>query len=109
MTNWQEIIVALGSAGIGGVLLKVGESWLTRSKEKSEHARALRDELRGEAATLRGEITALKAQLKEAEKELDDMRKKYWDIFTEYKVFKIHVQQILIKNGLDPAEFESGG
>lgn len=106
MTNWQEIVVALGSAGIGGILLKLGESWLSRSKDKSEQARLLRDELRGEATNLRAEISTLKSQLKEAEQELDDMRTKYWEIFTEYKVFKIHVQQILIKHGLDPKEFE---
>lgn len=103
--NWQDIIVALGSAGLGGILLKMAESWLNRSKQKNEHDRALRDELRSEASALKAEILTLKEKLKQAEKELDEMREKYWDIYTEYKIFKLHVQRILVSYGIDPAEF----
>ena len=102
---WQEIAGALGAAGVGGIVLKLGESWLTRSKQKSEQDRALRDELRTEANSLRAEIALLKTQLKEAEAELDKMKEKYWSIYMEYNQFKLYVQQTLVKYGVDLEEF----
>jgi hypothetical protein len=97
-----EIWIALISAASTGVVLKIVEAWLSRSKNKNEQDKQFRDELRGEAATLRAEIEEIKKELKATEQELDDWRTKYWTLFMEYKTFQIEVSGILIDNGINP-------
>lgn len=104
MSSWPEIAVALASAATGGGLLKIMESWLTRTKMKSEQDKQFRDELRTEAGILRIQIDAIKAELKQTEKELDEWKSKYWDLFLQYKTFQIEVSSLLIQNGISPKE-----
>lgn len=105
MSNWQDIGIALVTALTGATGIKLIEAWLGRSKAKSEQDKMFRDELRTEAANLRIQLDALRAELKETEKELDGWKEKYWDIYMQYRTFKIEVQNILIQNGLSPDLF----
>lgn len=104
MSAWADVITAVVAAISGGGLLKIGEAWLSRSKQKTEQDKQFRDELRAEAQSLRDQIKSLKDELKDAEKELDDFKEKYWQIFTEYQQFKLEVYGILLKNGIKPED-----
>lgn len=101
MSSWQDILLALSTAGVGGGALKLSEMWLNRSKTKGDQDKQFRDELRGEATTLRSQIETLKAELKATEQEMDQWKQKYWTLFQEYNLFKAEVANILVKNGLD--------
>lgn len=102
MSAWPDVLTAVVAAISGGGLLKLIETWLSRSKFKSEQDKQFRDELRAEAESLREQIKGLKEELKTAEKELDDFKEKYWKIYTEYKQFRLEVYGILLKNGIQP-------
>jgi uncharacterized protein YlxW (UPF0749 family) len=102
MSAWPDVLTAVLAAISGGGLLKFAETWLSRSKQKSEQDKQFRDELRQEAAYLREQIKGLKDELKTAEKELDDFKEKYWKVYTEYKHFRLEVYSILLKNGIQP-------
>lgn len=101
MSSWQDILLALSTAGVGGGVLKISEMWLNRSKSKGDQDKQFRDELRGEATSLRAQIETLKAELNQVEEELDAWKNKYWDLFQTYNLFKAQVANILIQNGLD--------
>ena len=101
MSNWQDIFVALSAAGVGGGVLKMTELWLNRSKTKGETDQKYREELRNESASLRDQIEGLKTEIKEKEREIDDWRTKFWNLYTEYSVFKIQVANILTQNNVD--------
>lgn len=102
MSATVDVITALGAAGIGGLLIKVVEAWLSKSNVKQSQDKELREELRTSATALRAEIDALKAELKETEKVLDHWREAYWKVFMEFRMFQLEVRAILVKNGIDP-------
>lgn len=104
MSAWPDVLTAVLAAVSGGGLLKFVETWLSRSKQKTEQDKQFRDELRAEAESLRNQIKGLKDELKTAEKELDEFKEKYWQIFTEYQQFKLEVYGILMKNGIKPED-----
>lgn len=110
MSSFTELIgnadiwKAIGAALAGGGLIKYVESWLNKSKYKSEADKADRDERRAEAEGLRNQITSLKKELQVTEEEIDVWKVKYWKIYTEYQQFKLTIYRILIQNGIDPEE-----
>lgn len=99
-----DVWKAVGAAVAGGGLLKYVESWLTRSRYKSEQDKAFRDEKRQEADDLRKRIDELQVKLNEAEAEIDLWRIKYWQIYTAYQQFKLNAYAILLENGIKPAD-----
>lgn len=103
MSSWQDILLALSTAGVGGGVLKMSEMWLNRSKTKGDQDKQFRDELRSESVTLRAEIESLKAELKNTEEEMDKWKIKYWDLYQQYAMFRIEISNILIRNGIDTA------
>lgn len=103
MSSWQDILLALSTAGVGGGALKLSEMWLNRSKTKGDQDKQFRDELRSESATLRAQIELLKAELRTTEEELDAWKVKYWDLYQQYAMFRIEISNILIRNGIDTA------
>jgi len=109
MNNMQTILTALLSALTGGGLLKFLEFWLTRSKQKTETDRSIRDELRASAEGLRREHDDLKKELKAVETELDAWKIKYWDTYMAYSQFKLQVLNILLQNGIKPEDVLPGG
>jgi hypothetical protein len=90
------------SAATGGGLLRIVDTWLTRSKLKNDASKQLRDEARAEATSLKEELNYFREKLREKEKDIDDWRKKFWDLDTEYRMFKLTVGALLIKAGYDP-------
>lgn len=66
-------LIALIGTIFGGAGLKIIESWLTRSKERKDDARELRDELRIQ-------INVQNERIAELEKEADDWQSKYYDL-----------------------------
>ncbi len=99
-----DVWKAVGAAVAGGGLLKYVESWLTRSRYKSEQDKAFRDEKRQEADALRKRIEELQIKLREAELEIDDWRLKYWGIYSTYQQYKLNVYAILLENGIKPVD-----
>jgi hypothetical protein len=104
INSWPDVVTALSAAGFGGIILKIIESWLGRSKTKSQQDKQYRDELRSESSVLRGEVEQLKAKIKDSEAQFDKLREKYWGIYMEYRMFQIEVTNILVKNNIDPRE-----
>lgn len=67
-------VIALIGTVMGGVGLKVAESWLGRNKVRVDDAARMRDELRLQVTALREENKALEAQV-------DEWRAKYYEVY----------------------------
>lgn len=67
-------LVALVGTIMGGVGLKLTESWLAKGKVKVDDAARMRDELRLQITTLREENKTLEAQV-------DEWRAKYYEVY----------------------------
>lgn len=104
MSGWVDVGTAAVTALAGGGLIKLVESWLSKSKYKTDQDKAFRDEKRVEADDLRKQIDALKKELKVAEDDLDVFKVKYWDIYTAYQTFQLTVYAILVKHNIDPID-----
>lgn len=102
VNSWPEIITAVGSAGFGGIIIKMVESWLGRARFKAEQDRQLREELRAEIVDLRKEVDTLRTKVKEREDQLYELRDKYWSVSLKFRMFQMEISNILIKNGIDP-------
>jgi uncharacterized coiled-coil DUF342 family protein len=73
----NETIIALVAAMFGGVGLKVIEKVLSRSAERADVAKDIRDELREELGHLKHEIVELAERL-------DKWRKQYYDLLSAF-------------------------
>lgn len=69
--------IALIGTLFGGVVLKVTEHWLGRTKSTSDDAKQIREELRSQ-------ITSQKDEIKQLEDEVNEWRSKYYDLRDEY-------------------------
>lgn len=65
--------IALIGTIFGGIGLKFAEKWLGRSKERTDDAAQIRDELRIE-------ITSQRAEIKELELEVERWRTEYYNL-----------------------------
>lgn len=76
-----EAWIAVVSATIGGVGVKLVEVFASRPAREFEQATAIREELRLELATVRGEMTRYSI-------ELDQWREKYFSLLAEHVKLK---------------------
>lgn len=90
--------IALIGTLFGGVVLKVTEKYLGRSKEKKDDAKEIRAELRDTVKDQRQEI-------KDLEDEVNEWRSKYYDLRDSYMNIKTELTLALgsIKNKDTPA------
>lgn len=82
--------IALIGTLCGGLGLKVIEHWLGKSKEKSDEATKIRDELREQ-------IDDLRAEVRELETERDKYRNEYYDLMQKYSTVYFELQEALAK------------
>lgn len=75
--------VALMGTIFGGAGLKIIESWLSKSKERSTEAQSMRDELRKEIDALRAQLDKADEEEKRLEAQIEDWRSKYYDLRDE--------------------------
>lgn len=124
MLDWNNIlisIIALLSAAISTIGLKLVERWLNKSKDKDSSQLEMRNELRTDIASKVEEIERLKAEIAAMEKEIDEWRKKYYEIVEAYLKLKYSYDgQLLGMKGSDdehhgpdpdagPADHPDGG
>lgn len=69
--------IALAGTLLGGVGLKVTESWLGRAKQKSDDALVIRKELRDEVAGLKIEINSIETERDKYRNDYYDLREKH--------------------------------
>ena len=82
--------IALIGTLFGGVVLKVTEHWLGKTKTAADDAKAIREELRSQ-------ITSQKAEIKELEDEVNEWRSKYYDLRDSYIKVQTELQIALEK------------
>lgn len=80
--------IALIGTLFGGVVLKVTEKWLGRTKEAQTEAKGIRDELRTT-------VNEQKSEIKELEEEADAWRDKYYDLRDSYMKIQTELQIVL--------------
>lgn len=85
-------VVALIGTIMGGVGLKVVESWLGKNRVKIDDAAKIRDELRLEIGSLKSEITALRAENKQLENDVDKWRNEYFNMYADIVAVKTELQ-----------------
>lgn len=76
-------LVALLGTVFGGAGLKIIESWLNKTKERSTEAQTMRDELRREIDSLRLQLDRGDGEEKRLEALVEDWREKYYDLRDE--------------------------
>lgn len=69
--------IALIGTLFGGVVLKVTEHWLGRTKTATNDAKAIREELRSQ-------VTSQKDEINQLEDEVNEWRSKYYDLRDSY-------------------------
>lgn len=88
-------VVALIGTVMGGVGLKVAESWLGKNRVKITDAQQIRDELRLELVTLR-------AENKQLNSDVDKWQREYYDLREKVIQYRTH----MVVHGLDPPDEE---
>lgn len=91
MLDWNSILVsgiALLSAAISTIGLKLVERWLNKSKDKDTSQLEMRNELRGDLKERLAEIDKLKVEIENLDKAVDEWRKKYYDVYEAYLKLK---------------------
>lgn len=78
------VYIGFAATVFGGAGLKVVESLLSKSKDKADDAREIRDELRLEISALREQVKENSATQDELEKEIESWRGKYYELFVEH-------------------------
>lgn len=69
--------IALIGTLFGGIVLKVTEHWLGKTKSQSDDAKQIREELRSQ-------ITSQKEEIRSLEDEVNEWRSKYYDLRDSY-------------------------
>lgn len=82
--------IALIGTLFGGVVLKVTEHWLGKTKSQSDDAKQIREELRTQ-------ITSQKEEIKSLEDEVNEWRSKYYDLRDSYIKVQTELQIALEK------------
>jgi len=77
--------IALIGTVVGGVVLKVSETWLARGRVQKDDARVIREELRSTVTTQREDI-------RELEDEVNEWRSKYYDLRDSYMKVQTELQ-----------------
>lgn len=89
--DWSSVVVsaiALLSAAISTIGLKLVERWLNKSKDKDTSQLEMRNELRGDLKERLAEIDKLKVEIESLDKAVDEWRKKYYDVYEAYLKLK---------------------
>lgn len=77
MIHLDPAWIALIGTLFGGVVLKLTEHWLGRTKTAADDAKSMREELRSQ-------ITSQKEEIKSLEDEVNEWRSKYYDLRDSY-------------------------
>ena len=85
--------IALIGTVMGGVGLKVAESWLGRNKVKNDDAAQIRDELRMEITAQREEIKQLESDVNKWREEYYNLRDKHVALQTELTLALQQIRQ----------------
>lgn len=91
--------IALIGTLFGGVVLKVTEHWLGKTKTATDDAKAIREELRSQ-------ITSQKDEIKTLEDEVNEWRSKYYDLRDSYMKVQTELTLALEKIKSEAAEAE---
>lgn len=110
MFDWNNVLIsliALLSAAISTIGLKLVERWLNKSKDKDTSQLEMRNELRNDLASGKEEIERLKAEVSAMEKEVDEWRRKYYEIVEAYLKLKYSYSgKLLEQKGTDDGHLE---
>lgn len=111
MFDWNNVlisVIALLSAAISTIGLKLVERWLNKSKDKDSSQLEMRNELRTDLASRTDEVERLKAEATALEKEIDEWRRKYYEIVEAYLKLKYSYSgKLLETKGSDDGHHES--